>query len=345
MKTKLLVSLPFLAALALPAAVEEEIAFRPSSGTRVKLTIGRVAELYLEEANVSILVDGEEQDTPAGDIEGSLGLESEIVIIDEYVESDGGRPRKLRRTYESLSDSETIDLEGPSGEMDESTDRESRLEGATVVFTWDEDDEEYVAGFEDDDGDEELLEDLACRIDLASFLPSRPVSPGDTWDVDVAAFEDILDPGGDLHFESDEERSDEEQEARDEMEEQMEDNLDGEITAELVEIVEEGGNRVAVIALRVEIETYGSVGPIENSANGATIMTTQELEVSLDLEGELLWNLDAGHLAGLELGGEFRYVTTNLQTMSGEGEIEFELNQVFEGDTTFTIEVEAESRE
>ena len=134
----------------------------------------------------------------------------------------------------------------------------SDLEGMTVVFTWDEDDESYGVAFdEDSDGDDELLEGLEENMDLRAFLPEDDVAEGDTWGVDANLMRHVIAPGGALKI------------LPDDLEgmgmgmggsappnpgEFFED-FDGEITVKYLETREEDGARLAVLEISVDVSS------------------------------------------------------------------------------------------
>ena len=66
----------------------------------------------------------------------------------------------------------------------------SALEGETVMFEWDEDEEAYEVTSDADDG---LLADLRMDIDFAGFLPDGAVDEGDEWELQPDAYRKVID--------------------------------------------------------------------------------------------------------------------------------------------------------
>ncbi len=336
MNKQLLATLPLLAAFATPRA-EEEISFRPSEGLAFTFVFTQETELELAEQSGSGSRGDEEMEMPDVDVDLTLVREQRIVFKDEIQEVGDGRIRKLRRTFDEITQTESTEYSGPEGDNSDESDGASDLEGMTVVFTWDDDEEEFIVEFEDEDGDEDLLEDLVCDIDFRGFLPSGAVSRGDSWDVDIEAFDQMLDPGGDLHILGE----DEEEGDDDEISDQIDDNLDGEVTCKLAEIREEGGVRIAVIEIKAIAETGADMDADFDTPYGSGSMS-QEIRIGFDLEGQLLWNLASGHFAGFELEGDFSYATDVSQEIP-DMEFSVEQTQEFEGTATFRAEVEYSS--
>ena len=90
-----------------PGHVAEEIRFEPEAGTRVRRSFEAVSELTLDEMNIT--VDGEDQDAESGGFEFEH-LER-IVVTDELVEVEDGRPTELRRTFDELLQQGTYTIE------------------------------------------------------------------------------------------------------------------------------------------------------------------------------------------------------------------------------------------
>ena len=133
---------------------------------------------------------------------------SEVEISDEYISVRAGMPLEIERTFDSLSmNSEMameVDMMGQVQSEEMPSTASSELEGTTVTFKWDADEEEYVIAFTDGEGDKDLLEGLTADMDFRSLLPDGEVDVDDEWGVDISAFTAVMAPGGDLKLISEE---------------------------------------------------------------------------------------------------------------------------------------------
>ena len=305
----------------LVATAPDEINLAVEEGLSVTKTF--VTEMNAELDAFSVTVDGEEQDG-IPDPEFSLSDTTRVVFVDEYRSVDGDRIQSLVRTFEELNDSTTRSSVDPGGEAsDDTSEGESDLEGLEVLFEWDADAEEYEASFVDDDaGDDDLLDGLIAGADFREFLPEDEVEEGDTWEVDPAAFEAIINPSGEVKIVSDEE------EDSSELQEQMRDNVSGTIEASFKGI-EDG---VATIEITVEIDTSAIDDSPAGLPEGAE--ATQELAITYECEGQLLWDMKRGVAKSLEMGGDIEIQITGNQ--GGGGGPEVVIEQTLIGD--FTVE-------
>lgn len=330
-----LLSIPAAALLIATGPALEDVAFHAQEGTSVVRTF--TFENEQELSAFEITVNGEE--VPPEYIEGVEMLMHEverIVVTDQYGPLLDGRPEVLRRTFEELSGVSTEESTGPEGESDEtSDDKSSPLEGATVVFTWDEDEQAYSAEFEAG-GDEDLLDDLVEDMDLRGFLPEGFVEQGDSWEPGIEAFNTLLESGGDLQLTAE---SGDDSGMDEQLEEQLSDNLEGEVRVTYAGVRTEDGVEVAVLEIEVSAETQGE--GLEEDDEGGEIQTT--VAVQFELEGELTWNLRVGCLHGLELAGTLSSQMTFASEMAEGGELmEFVQGMSFEGPVSFSVSVEVQ---
>ncbi|MCZ6598395.1 MAG: hypothetical protein O7B99_12205 [Planctomycetota bacterium] len=333
-QSKLAIGLPlaFLAVGAPLGKAVEELTWAPAEGT----TLIRVFESERESslAEMHMVIDGEERDPP--ELPDFRSTYSErITVTDELVSVGDGRPLELRRTFDELFREAAIEAEESL-----SFELVSDLVDETVVFRWDEDEEEYVIEPEDESLDEALFEWLEEDMDLRLFLPEGEVDEGDSWDVDIEAYKRMINPGGFLGFYSEEVGERDEQ--QEEFARSVLDALEGDITATLDGTRDEDGVNVAVIALAIEVsaevdrEVEADEGPER----------TEAFAFERELEGELLWNLDAGVFHSLELEGDGTETTSTIMTFSaGDRDIEFEQSRTMEGTITFSARIEIEDEE
>ena len=271
------------------------IRFAPEAGLSLTKTFVQSSEASLE--SVELQMGDETQDVDEVP-EITIHSVETIVFEDTYNSVGEGRPDKLMRRYAELL--RTREQSTPDGE--ESKEETSELADLTVVYTWDADEEAYMAAYhEDDEGDEDLLEPTWCEADMLGFLPVGEVEEGDTWSVRIDAWRHVLEPGGDLTF------LDEDGESNsDEIDEEIFESLDGDIECEFKGFREEDDVRVAVIAVTIELTGEGDTEEeleIDNE-NISSGLSHRKVSIETELEGELLWNVAAGHMMSFHVVGE-----------------------------------------
>ncbi len=299
------------------------------AGTKVTKTYENVLKLELQ--SISIEFGDEEQEVPDDQLPEVTIEDNEMVVFtDEYLAVEGGRGTKVARTYDTLEDSSTQTVSMPDGEGGEDvTEGESELAGATVVFSWDADEEGYAAAFgEDEEGDEDLLEDLEGDADFLFMFPGEELEVGDSWEVGAEVFTLITSPSGDLKIDSEDESDEDNQ-----FGEQFEDNLSGDFEVTL-ESIEDGVAKVVfegVVDTEIELEREAPEGAPEG------LVLQQGFEFSFDVSGTLLWNMESGIAVSMEMEADVEMNTSNTQTM---GDQSVKQVQYFEGEYTATATFE-----
>lgn len=278
---------------------KEEVAFRVAADTTLVRTLESHYAMRLDGMKGSL--NGEEVPPEAF---GEVNLQithSETCVVTDVIESvTGGRPARLKRTFDELGGTEHTSFSSQEGEESADKTYESALEGKQVVFTWNDESQAFETTFGgESEGDSELLETLEEDMDLRALLPGRPVAEGDTWSIDPGTFHCVLDPGGDMSLE------DTEGETRDttETDAQMRANMEGKFGATFQGVENVGGVRVAVIRLEVATRTHAQTA-LEAEALPEGWSGTDVVRAEFELEGELRWDLDHGHALALELQGE-----------------------------------------
>ncbi len=342
----LALSVPALLALALPA---DRVAFSPREGTRLTKTYTLEVETALDD--LEVWVNGSETETP--EIQNETVLAMSITVTDHYAKIAEGRPLRLERTFDGISGELTTSIENPmTGAMDLESTATSELEGTTVVFLWNEEDEEYEIAFAEDDADEDedLLEGLDADMDLRAFLPGRGVSEGDSWEVENSALVALMAPGGDLHIAPDEEMASMGMGNQFDFAKQI-GEVEGTITATYGGTRNVEGRQVGVIALTIETESSNDITDMMvEAAEAASAQSGMEqdfesadVQAEYDLEGELLWDIEGGHLVSLEIEGDTESVLDFAVTIRAMGEeIETEQAMYLSGEMRITIEVTRE---
>jgi hypothetical protein len=319
-----------LALLTPVLALAERPTFHVSAGARVTKTYEEVVEVELQ--SLRVWSDGEE--VPAEDVgELQLSIEShdKYVFSDHYVAVGDGRPAVLERTFDELG-TQSVERAKFDEESDESTkERESALEGKTVVFTWSDESDAFATAFKGEDGDRELLDGLVEDTDLRVFLPAKSVAEGDTWEVEAKAFNALSFPGGELSLVATEEEDDPLDRG------QLRENVEGQISAKYAGKREVDGRELDVIALKLSIRTHADdEGDIEDGPH-----RSRKFAIEHELEGELLWSSELGRAHSLAVEGRSEIAMTEELTFdTDEGDVALKQEFAFAGTTRFAAAFE-----
>jgi hypothetical protein len=305
-------------------AVEAKSSLSKSFETRMKL----------ESKEIKIFVEGRDEPIrPPGDIHVSVEDTTKIDVTDEYLEMAKGRPDKLQRTFDKLEEhaTQTARSEGKGEEDDQEGDHESKqesaLEGKSVLFTWNEDNGAFAASFPKEGGDPALLEDLVEDMDFRTLLPKGKVAEDESWDVDGKAFAAVIDPGGSLKFEDKEKDEDEDSDKN--VGKEIRKHLAGKGHATWKGVREEDGKKLGAIAISADLSSEG-----ETESKGPFAGKTH-FQLKLELEGELLWDLSAGHFHAFHATGKVELDTTSTaKVQMGEKTSEMRQELDLEGEMT-----------
>ncbi|MAB79878.1 MAG: hypothetical protein CMJ89_11045 [Planctomycetes bacterium] len=329
MKTTLLLLAPFFLATTL-ATTGPELVFEPEEGT--VLTRSFVATVDMDLVDYTATLDGDELEL--NELELKISSVETIEVTDELVGVEDNRPTEIVRTFDELTQEATVTANGEESEQLST----SALEGRSLRFEWDEDAEYYTIETADENGDldDETLEWLEEDMDLRAVLPEDEVEVGDSWEIDEGVYLPLMWPGGLLDF-SDEEEEEEVPDYRRELNQETIENLTGEGEATFENVREEGGVRVAVIRIDLEIETDASATESEGPAD-----VDHGLDISRRIEGVILWDLDHGHLFSVELEAEVEMTRTRTRIVETEEVLELEEEDRFEGELTYEVFIERE---
>lgn len=322
--TLTIASLAAVCAFAAPR--EASPRFAATEKTHVTKRFESTSELAI--TSMSVRVDGEEQDQELPEI--VLTNERALSVTDEYRAVAGGRPTKLARTFDAIESKLTTTVDGTEPE-DGTEEGESKLAKRVVLFTWDADAKKYGTEYAGEKGDDDLLEGLDADLDLLAFLPSNSVKEKDAWTLDAAALGVLVMPGGDLHLES---ASADEESASGWglVAKTVRDHLKGKVEATYRGERDVDGTKCGVIAFEGDLESDG-----EFTEDGGRT----RVEAKLEVEGELLWDLEAGRFHAVKATSKTKLVlssTTDVEMEEGES-VSVEEHVELEG----TIELEGET--
>jgi hypothetical protein len=279
-----------------------------------------------------------------------MTMSQRVVVTDEFGPMGDGRPARLVRSYDELTQQSDFSIQMemmPEGSQDRSIEAASELEGKKVVFAWDEDDGAYEKSFDGGEGDAELLEGLEEDMDLRAILPAGEVSEGDIWAVDVKRLRTLLAFGGNLQLKP-EDQEDLDMSGMPGMDSMSDfsavfgDMLEGEATAEYRGTREVDGVNCAVIHLVVDISASADISDKVRDAMGdmpeqitSAEIDHMDLELELEGEGDLYWDLAAGVPHTFELTGTTGMAMDMAMNMA-MGEQSMSMEQMMQLTGTFT---------
>ena len=175
----------------------QELAFAPAEESEHQKTFSTIGSFQTADGSVTVSIEPE-----AFPIEIQIDWEQEVTITDRYQSVAEGRPTRYAREFESIKyeGDSTLSIDDPDEpvEIEQSPVGESALEGATILFKWDDEDESYSRTSEDEDLDDDLLAGIAEPMDFRTLLPDSTVEVGDSWEPNSLALSNYLKPGGDL---------------------------------------------------------------------------------------------------------------------------------------------------
>ncbi|MBL8857810.1 MAG: hypothetical protein JNL28_04800 [Planctomycetes bacterium] len=327
---------PLVLALSLPA---DDLSFHPSANTEVAKTLKLDVEMRITEASAT--ANGEPIPPEFLDSikENSLIANMLIGVTEKYVETKGGKPITLLRTFDTMS----LDVE--FGEDSNANEDFKDPEGKTVEFQWDEKEGVYTKKYKDTEGDEAELADLDPDMDLRVLLPEKKVSAGDTWEVAASRLKPLFLPGG-MITKGGGEDAGEFTKIRSELESQFSQFLkEFKVLCTYKGTKEVGGKTVAEIEFTFDGKMRIDMGSIieevltSQAPEGMPEMDIKALfGMNLKGDGTMHWNIAAGHLAkfemkadaGLDIDVEVHAQAADqpmdvIMTGKAEGKLEWEL--------------------
>ncbi|MBL8861617.1 MAG: hypothetical protein JNK02_06350 [Planctomycetes bacterium] len=319
------------ALLLLPPAVSAPAprdfpAYRVEAGTTLVRTL--TSTTRLDSKPVRMYVDGEELPTEAqGEVRLRVTDDKEYEVADTITAVAAGRATRFEREYREFKNrsSEIVvakPKDGDAVERESARERTTPLEGHTVRFTWDAGEEEYAPTFVVAEGaerpDASLLEGLAGDLEWIVLLEDGPREVGATFALEAAVFERVQYPLGDLHWLADGEPV---ERVGKEINEELSENLAGKAKATWRGVREEDGRQLGVFELEADLTSRAEA----ETDSGET----RAVELELDYEGRVLWDMQAGRLAGYSFEADVRSVLSSTREVQGpQGKVA--LRQVFD---------------
>ena len=283
--------------LSADARTSDELAFAPKAEMVVMKTFTTKVDVVVDD--MSAVVNGEEMDPAMMGMPSDLSAEAqlEFVVEDTYNEVDGARVTNLSRSFDTLLGS----FSTSTGEEDESS--FDQLEGRTVQFKWNAEDESYEAIFEGEEApseeEQKSLNMVDVDMDYLALLPEGEVEEGEKWDVDGLEVLSILLPGASLSelMNSDDFGGD--------VPEEVQVQLDAFIESAVASLTYAGSDEgIGTVNIELKMEYDTTIDPSEmNPEAEMPADMVIELEFSLEIEGTLNWDLASGHFTTCELEG------------------------------------------
>lgn len=303
MSSLLVRSLAAAAAVLAFRVPEDGLAFRPEAGSRAAKEFALTIEFGLGDVEVSI--NGTPTDPSMlggltdGEIAGKAGYR--IDCVDTYAAVADGRPRELLRSFGEL----VTWYEMNGGDSDE--DSSDGLDGRTVRFLWDDDEDGYRLSFPDDDGDEEDLEALGEDLDLRALLPAAGVAVGDAWEVSGEALLPVLLPSLDLAKLAADAGAELSNGIPAELLEAARDMLEDAVATCTYGGVEDlDGVRLGRVDFEFDLDGEADLDPesmLDDDATGDVDFGLFRVSLELEFTGRLYWNLAEGRFQLFEMHG------------------------------------------
>lgn len=319
----LLAGLPLLLALQ-PRA--DRVTFAPESGSSFQKQFEVAFDLTL--GDLTMMVGGMDMSEGVpSDFE--LSTEIGLSVVDTYVEVEDGVPLELLRRYEDFE----AHWETPDGSGEADDGPLSELDGKQIRFKWNPDAETYDVSYEDGEGDEDALERLHVDMDFRAMLPDGEVSEGDTWTLDSEQVAGVILFGlrtNGFSLDMDGELGPMQDLLESELIPQLEALAQG-LTAECTYRGRETVDGRSLGSIGIELDGEGTLdlaglilGMIEAQApEGLELevdITEAVVLLTLEGEGELLWDLEAGRFHAFELAPDLEILVDLLMSIDAGGE-------------------------
>ena len=318
----------------------DKIAFTPAEGVSVTKTF--LTTTSMEVDDMTMLMNG--GPGPMQEMEMTMDMTQTVTVTDEYISMADGQPKKLARTFDVISSDLEMDINAAGQAQSPTGAGTSPLQDSTVVFTWNAENEEYDVAFA-----EGVTEDM----DLRGLLPKGELAEGDSYEIDLANFSNILAPGGNLSLEMevDGEMSGAgmDPEMMTDFSKFFEEMLEGDASGKYVGTRDVDGVKVAVIEIEVEINASADMSELAaESMGGEEVPEGVEMSIDrMDVElvytgsGELLWNMAKGVVHSFEIDAEMEMNTDMAMAVSmGGNEMEITMEMMMSGSVKNSVTTE-----
>ncbi|MFT7485387.1 MAG: hypothetical protein ACI9F9_001237 [Candidatus Paceibacteria bacterium] len=319
--------------LGTPATESHRLLFHPAEGTVIQKSFS--SRVSLSANGFTVEMGGEPVPSaflPQLVIETARGID--VSVRDHYEAANAKRPTAIVRQYETLAGDGKLFFEAAPSEPEVSSwDAAHELEGEKVAFHWNETAQEYDREWLGRKEQPDMLDQLDARLDLVGFVSDEEVVAGDSWDLDPMVIRKLMLPAGDLGLGLSDETDLSAVKLKD---------VSGDLSVTLVRMTEVDGVRVAVLSIEgeykqeeVEATDLSRVPVADGSATETTV-------TSLDVEGELQWNMDANQAFTLELNAVLESVSETVRDPD-QGGATYSSKMNFSGKVTIEVSFETVS--
>lgn len=312
----------------------DSLKFAPAAGSTATKTFNTNSDFSLDD--MTVLINGE-PNPMMPEISMQMVISQNVTVTDTYDAVAEGRPTKLTRKYDSASMEMEMNMEmdmmGETQTENGNGSGASKLDGSTVVFTWDEESSSYKAAYpEGTEGDPELLENLAEDMDLRGLLPaSGELEAGASYDIALTSLIDVFAAGGDLKLDVEMEGAEAgmgpDPSMMADFRRIFEEMVQGEATGKYVGTKEVDGVTVGVIEISLKINAARDMSDMVAELMGEQMPEGMDMSVDrLDVEfayeggGELHWNMAEGRAHGLALKGNANIAMDMEMSMDAGGQ-------------------------
>ena len=337
-----------------------DLAYSPEAGATDSQywEVSHTLEVQEVEASLS-----DDSDVQVPELEMRTSRTRALTLDQVHEASAKGAPTSLRRTFVEVEEGLTGTFQIPSDGLDELVDAaiDSPLEDLGVRLAWDPSKAEWTRTFVDEDGEEadgeaDLLVGLQADAHLGGILTALgDVKVGERFDAGPRTLLALVVPGGDLGAPIECSPAGDRgmepimagldpllgMDLYDILAGEAEGGLEGEIGCRVLEVTE---GKSAKIELTVDVtatrDVADRVAPWTDSMPEGTSATVVKADATMGFTGEgtLLWNLESGLPAKLELNLELSY------GLEREAEIEIPGSEVLVLSTSFQFGGELTSK-
>ena len=316
---------------------ETRLDYSPTKGNEIEKSFSGEFTVYIEALDVTMNGQASPLSMDAMDPSEREGVFTyNLDVLDVFKDVADGRTAELIRTYNAVEGSAEGGGDTEEGSYDE-------LVGQSVHFVWNEETEQYDRSALDEDADleEDLLQSLAAEIDMSALLPDGEVAIGDTWEVPGEMMVGLLVPGIDFNS-----AANIDNEAMGEIPDEIMSALRGSMEESIIEckfsgLSGDGENESAVIAFTLTAEVSLDLAEVlaaqldEQAEQMEMEMDEFTVDLSLELIGEMNWNVRGHRFDSYEMSGEIALDAYMTMAMGG-GQMEIEGEA--EATSEFTVE-------
>lgn len=303
--SKTTIALPLTAALLAAAGpTDDQVSLRlaPTAGTVSTHTVQ--IQRAVEGGDMAVVMNGTEvpaQFLPKLNFEFNTSTAATVTdhFLPESIAAENGATGPWRkRTLEDLSETFDMSLSLDADTTDVTTEASSDLDGQPFLIGQDEDGE-VIARWADPDSEapDRLLDHVRPALHLEGLLPAEPIATGSTWEASASALAGVLNLGETLPWTWSES-------AAGNAPTPGATTLEGDLDLRAVDVRTEDGVVFCTISVDGEVIETSTRASDLSQVPVADGNATETTTTTYTVEGELVWNVTAGHMATFQLDGE-----------------------------------------